>query len=238
MTAIGPVQHRPLPVQLRSAPPPTGHQPGPAERELLRDADKTSFRVKVAVIDRVNRIDDHHPKLWNKIARLIQLVRPVDKSQAQPRNVGQVAPGLLRGEQPTAEGMHWLKEQGVRTVIDLTEGKSYDKAWGAAAGLRTVHLPQHAFDAPTLDQARAFLREATNPVNQPVYFHCYHGSDRTGTMAAVYRIAVQGWTAEQAIAELGEYGFNTPYEMAKLQFIRDFAATWRGRANELLITGR
>nr|HNI57084.1 protein-tyrosine-phosphatase [Elusimicrobiota bacterium] len=40
--------------------------------------------------------------------------------------------------------------------------------------------------------------------------HCQHGSDRTGTMVAIYRIAVQGWSKESALDEMvnGGYGFH------------------------------
>jgi protein tyrosine/serine phosphatase len=55
-----------------------------------------------------------------------------------------------------------------------------------------------------------FLRIATTPELQPVLVHCQHGSDRTGTMVALYRIAVQGWTKEAALDEMtqGGYGFH------------------------------
>ncbi|MCP4369159.1 MAG: dual specificity protein phosphatase family protein [Deltaproteobacteria bacterium] len=36
---------------------------------------------------------------------------------------------------------------------------------------------------------------------------CQHGADRTGTMCALYRVAVQGWTKEEAIREMTEGGF-------------------------------
>jgi hypothetical protein len=43
-----------------------------------------------------------------------------------------------------------------------------------------------------------------------VLVHCHHGADRTGTMCALYRIAIQGWTKEDAIQEMvqGGYGFH------------------------------
>ncbi|HJZ67093.1 MAG TPA: hypothetical protein VKF81_03025, partial [Blastocatellia bacterium] len=34
------------------------------------------------------------------------------------------------------------------------------------------------------------------------------GSDRTGTIAAVYRISQDGWTADRAIAEAKTYGMS------------------------------
>ena len=44
----------------------------------------------------------------------------------------------------------------------------------------------------------------------PVLVHCLHGSDRTGTIVAMYRIVEQGWTREAAIAEMtgGGYGYH------------------------------
>jgi len=37
--------------------------------------------------------------------------------------------------------------------------------------------------------------------------HCQHGADRTGMMTAIYRIAVEGWSKEDAIKEMTEGGF-------------------------------
>lgn len=55
-----------------------------------------------------------------------------------------------------------------------------------------------------------FLQLVTDPGRTPVLVHCQHGADRTGTMCALYRIAVQGWTKEDAIREMteGGYGFH------------------------------
>ena len=40
-----------------------------------------------------------------------------------------------------------------------------------------------------------------------VLMHCKHGSDRTGLMAAMYRIVVQGWSKEDALSEMTQGGF-------------------------------
>jgi protein tyrosine/serine phosphatase len=47
----------------------------------------------------------------------------------------------------------------------------------------------------------------------PILIHCWHGSDRTGLVSAMYRIVFQGWTKEDAIDELthGRYGHHTIY---------------------------
>jgi protein tyrosine phosphatase len=50
----------------------------------------------------------------------------------------------------------------------------------------------------------------TDPKRVPVLVHCQHGADRTGTMCALYRIAVQGWSKEEALREMqaGGFGFH------------------------------
>ena len=43
--------------------------------------------------------------------------------------------------------------------------------------------------------------------NQPVFVHCKRGSDRTGTVIAVYRMRNDGWTDDEAIKEAKKFGF-------------------------------
>jgi protein tyrosine/serine phosphatase len=54
----------------------------------------------------------------------------------------------------------------------------------------------------------------SNPKRTPVLVHCLHGSDRTGTMCALYRIAIQGWSKEDALKEMveGGYGFHGVFQ--------------------------
>jgi len=37
--------------------------------------------------------------------------------------------------------------------------------------------------------------------------HCQQGADRTGLMCAIYRVAVCGWSKEQAAKEMTDGGF-------------------------------
>lgn len=60
---------------------------------------------------------------------------------------------------------------------------------------------------PQEKEAVKFLKIVTDKKKGPFLVHCQHGADRTGTMCAVYRIAVQGWTKEEAIKEMTEGGF-------------------------------
>jgi protein-tyrosine phosphatase len=41
-----------------------------------------------------------------------------------------------------------------------------------------------------------------------VFVHCRYGDDRTGMMIAAYRMAVEGWTPEEARQEMEKFGFH------------------------------
>ena len=60
---------------------------------------------------------------------------------------------------------------------------------------------------PEQKEAVRFLQMATDPKRKPMLLHCQHGADRTGTMCALYRIVVQGWSKDEAIREMREGGF-------------------------------
>jgi protein tyrosine phosphatase (PTP) superfamily phosphohydrolase (DUF442 family) len=120
-------------------------------------------------------------------------------------NLHKVCDELYRGAQPTAEGMKELQKLGVKTVVNLRFVTSdRDELEGTALGYE--HINTTTFYPVTGDVVR-FLKIVTDPNCTPVFVHCQHGADRTGTMCAVYRIAVQGWTKDQAIEEMTKGGF-------------------------------
>lgn len=124
-------------------------------------------------------------------------------------NFHRVAPGLYRGAQPTAAGMAELENLGIRMVVNL-RGLHSDRELLERTGLAYRHITFQTWH-PEDEDIVEFLRLVTQPANQPVFVHCQHGSDRTGTMCAVYRMAVQGWSRDEAIREMteGGYGFHT-----------------------------
>lgn len=120
-------------------------------------------------------------------------------------NLHKVCDELYRGAQPTAEGMKELQKLGVKTVVNLRFLLSdRDELKGAALGYE--HINTTTFYPVARDVVR-FLQVAADPNHTPVFVHCQHGADRTGTMCAVYRIAVQGWSKDEAIEEMTKGGF-------------------------------
>jgi len=130
--------------------------------------------------------------------------RPVDP-ETGVLNFQKVSPDLYRGGHPSAESLAHLKATGVRTVVSLrTLNVHRDRLRGL--GLRYVHISFKAGHPEDEDVVR-FLKVLADPANRPVFVHCKWGTDRCGMMAAVYRIVVQGWTKEQALAEMQRLGY-------------------------------
>lgn len=137
------------------------------------------------------------PKCW---------AQPI-KAKGVP-NLFKVSESLYRSAQPTAEGMRELKERGIVTVVNLRSFHS-DRDEIGNTGLAYEHIYMKAWH-PERKEVVRFLQIVTDPKRTPVLVHCQQGADRTGTMVALYRIAVQGWSKEQAIREMtkGGFGFN------------------------------
>lgn len=123
-------------------------------------------------------------------------------------NLFKVSDGLYRSAQPTAEGMRNLKTLGIVTVVNLRSFSS-DRDEIGLTGLAYEHIYMKAWH-PERKEAVRFLQIVTDKKRTPVLLHCHYGSDRTGAMAALYRVAVQGWSKEEAIREMtdGDYGYN------------------------------
>jgi protein tyrosine phosphatase (PTP) superfamily phosphohydrolase (DUF442 family) len=122
-------------------------------------------------------------------------------------NLHKVSAELYRGAQPTAQGMKALKDLGIKTVINLRSFNS-DRDEMAAAGVdfSYEHITMKAWHAEDKEVVR-FLRIVGRRENHPVFVHCRHGADRTGTMCAIYRMAVQGWSKRDAVEEMTDGGF-------------------------------
>ena len=153
---------------------------------------------------------------------------PVAANPGLP-NLNRVNANLYRSAQPTKEGFAFLEKQTslshddrpIKTVISL---RAFNDDAPLITGTPTLHLEQIRCKTwhPEHEDVVKFLRIATTPAMQPVLVHCQHGSDRTGTMVAIYRIAYEGWTKQQATDEMikGGFGFH-PMWQNLLRFIEE-----------------
>lgn len=148
-----------------------------------------------------------------------------------PRNMAKIEPWLYRGADASKEKLDFLKQLGIKTVINFRYWGSIEKDV-AKAGMTPVSIPLIAdfrgSEAPTEDQLRYFFYLLNDKSMHPIYFHCMHGCDRTGTMAACYRIE-QGWTPEEAIEEMQHFGFHDNW-VDFMKFVKTY--TPRGYLNK------
>jgi protein tyrosine/serine phosphatase len=141
---------------------------------------------------------------------------PVAANPGLP-NLNRVNASLYRSAQPTKEGFAFLatrpslanNDRPVKTIVSL---RAFNDDAPLITESSTLHLEQIRFKSwhPEDKDVVKFLRIATTPAMQPVLVHCQHGADRTGTMVAIYRIAYEGWTMQQATDEMinGGFGFH------------------------------
>lgn len=137
-------------------------------------------------------------------------------AQQEPRyrelpNFHKVSDQLYRGAQPLGGGITKLAELSVKTIINLRgeDDLSRDEQKEAeGAGLRYFSVSMPGLGAPSDEQVARVMSIIDNPENQPVFIHCKRGSDRTGTIVAIYRISHHNWTGDRAIDEAKAHGMS------------------------------
>jgi tyrosine-protein phosphatase SIW14 len=120
---------------------------------------------------------------------------------------GEVTPTLYRGAQPTPEGFRNLARMGINIVVDLRGSRDSEGRLVSRLGMRYVPLHWQCF-SPRDEHFAQFLTLLRENPGKKVFVHCRVGDDRTGMDIAAYRIAEQGWTAEEARKEMEAYGVN------------------------------
>lgn len=147
------------------------------------------------------------------------------------RNFCVVTPGVLwRSEAPTRSDAQWLVDHDIGTVVSLQLDvrRSFEAAHTKGGMTRSVvyyrvrdfdaiqvlthrHLDEH------VAEVLAIIREAP----KPVLINCRAGVDRTGIIAAAYRVLIQGMSMQKAIAELD--GFHSPWNPLNARYVRSLS---------------
>jgi protein tyrosine/serine phosphatase len=153
------------------------------------------------------------------------------------RNFCVVTPGVLwRGETPTRADAQWLVEHGLRTVISLQ--------LDVRRSFESVHLPPGMVRSVTyfhvgdfmatqvlthrhLDDHVAEVLAIIQEAPKPVLISCRAGVDRTGVIAAAYRVLVDGMSREDAIKEMD--GFHSPWDPLNNRYVRSLTGARKAR---------
>lgn len=129
------------------------------------------------------------------------------------------AGALLAGEYPgdpepeaARERIAGLVEMGVRTFVDLTSRAdgmaSYDEVLRelereTGLVLRRISLPVPDMDVPESTETMRRILDALGTAERAVYFHCWGGIGRTGTVAGCW-LRERGLDGEAALARVQE----------------------------------
>ena len=126
-----------------------------------------------------------------------------------------VTPEILRGGQPTKEGLIILKEYfDLKTILNLRDDKAEverERKVAEGLGLDFINIPMDTGEEQSIEKIQEALDIITDKKRQPIYVHCHGGKDRTGLVFAAYRIKYDHWGLEGAYKEWLAYGFNENY---------------------------
>ncbi len=149
-------------------------------------------------------------------------------------NLHLVNMSIFRGAQPQPEGLKKLVQMRIRTIINLRRNADPNYNEGKLAkdlGLNYYNLPMPSPSRPSIDEINKILLVMRDPANTPVFVHCKNGDEQTGTIVACYRIAYEGWTDDQAIAEARKIGLSR-FQFGLNSFIRSFYQQTLSKRNE------
>jgi tyrosine-protein phosphatase SIW14 len=133
------------------------------------------------------------------------------KSNEDLPNFAQVSDTLYRGGQPSYAGFQALQHMGIGIVVNFREEPgetAIEKRDVESMGMKYVGIPWSGRENPSNAQIAQFLDLVRVNPQTKVFVHCLRGADRTGTMVASYRIAVQHQPVEQAVSEMRRFHYD------------------------------
>lgn len=154
-------------------------------------------------------------------------------------NFGRVNESLFRGAQPDVLAVKHLQTLGVKSIINLRvpeEASKREEKTARNIGLVYTNMPLAGLGMPTDEQVARIL-SLIDTLPKPVYVHCKHGCDRTGTIIACYRISHDHWAADEALSEASKYGLSV-FERGMREYVVNFGRTTNTKTNQTPIATR
>lgn len=142
--------------------------------------------------------------LFSDIAGLAQKAEKITLPESGLDNFYRVDSGVYRADQPSVMAFKMLEQFGIKEILNLRNWHSdIDETRGTSLRLHRLKTRASKIDEREIVKALRIIKSRQGPI----LIHCWHGSDRTGAVIAMYRIVFQGWSKENAIKEMTEGGF-------------------------------
>jgi len=133
---------------------------------------------------------------------------------------------LYRGGEPYSnDAVTQFRNLGITTIITITPSE-VGRFRCNLYGFDLVEIPFASNTGPSAVVIKKFLN-ALNGEGK-FYLHAEGGQHRAGIMGLAYRIYVQNWDPEQAVAEFIKLGGNRQEDDAMIQHVLDYRKTWQG----------
>jgi predicted protein tyrosine phosphatase len=160
------------------------------------------------------------------------------------RNFHEVRENVLyrSGQMPLAGLKRVILDHRIRTVVTLRDARRHpelpppdsgEQKWCQENFINYYRLPPTAWSStdgsvPAEPMLRKFLEVMRDPDNYPVLIHCMAGINRTGAFCAVYRMEIEHWSNDAAIAEMKRLGYDNIEEHQDLySYLERYRPTWR-----------
>jgi len=131
------------------------------------------------------------------------------QTEVAPLRSYAVTDRVLLAAQPQPEDWQRFVEAGYQTVLNIRSDPERAAAQAVAAravGLRYIHAPWPAYELEP-EHLAEFARIVEDPATGKLVFHC-RSATRVGLIWMLYRMVQQGWSREQAEAELRAAGYD------------------------------
>jgi tyrosine-protein phosphatase SIW14 len=137
----------------------------------------------------------------------------------------EIEPGVYRSGLIPEAAAPLLEELGVKTVINfdnLEERARKEAAHLKLFGIYTVWMPWSGWGDPSTEEVDKFLSLMKTPDLRPIWIHCKRGSERTGTMMAIWRID-SGWPVEKAYQEMRKFEYRRFFQGHLKRYVYRYA---------------
>jgi uncharacterized protein (TIGR01244 family) len=137
---------------------------------------------------------------------------PVDAAGISALNFLRLNAEVCTAGQPSLEDLERLKQQGVRTILNLRrpeedpEGQQSERKRAVELGFEYVVIPIDAANIQT-SQVEAFSEVVRDAKKRPLLIHC-RSAGRVGALWLIHRVLNDGWTCSRAEEEARKIGLS------------------------------